>query len=93
MLISLTPLCRPRADRNVRQAARREHTVHLREGPSMQITIQDRMTNPEETPLRWRDLGEANTDKTFLFPETEDSKCPNLCEVDPRMHTRHRQEG
>ena len=29
-----------------------------------------------ETLPAWRDIGDANMDETFLFPETDDSKCP-----------------
>ena len=32
-------------------------------------------TDPYETSLEWHDIGEANLDPTFLFPETENSKC------------------
>ena len=41
-----------------------------------EITMEDRKINPEETPRPWRDLGDANMDENFLFPETANSKCP-----------------
>ena len=38
--------------------------------------MEDRLINPEEKPLPWRDIGDAEMEDDFLFPETADSKCP-----------------
>ena len=35
----------------------------------------ERASDPYKTPVDWRDLGPANLDPAFLFPET-DNKCP-----------------
>ena len=71
------------------------------------ITMEDRMINPEETPLAWRDIGNPNMEESFLYPETEDSRrpAPKFCsqtferrshrlhEVDPTPSSTPRLEG
>ena len=44
--------------------------------PSKEPKELDHTADPYETPLEWHDIGEANLDPAFLFPETENSKRP-----------------
>ena len=42
----------------------------------LEVTNEERKTNPVETPRPWKDLGAVNKSPEFLFPEMPESQCP-----------------